>query len=189
MKTLYKKIIFSFAFISIISCKAQQFPLNTDIDDVPNYSYLKDLNNELSPYIGTYKANYEGNEIYLYITKQDQKLNEILSKKFYQDVLIVKFIIKNSLGQVLQDTQNGITSLNGIHSIGTKPNLGQVILYYKGTNCGVGWGKIVLKKLNATQISWLYGGNHSMIDDQSCPGNPDVTVYLPDEENLIFTKQ
>jgi len=58
----------------VFSCKAQQtYPLNSDYEEIPNNSYIKDLNNELAPYIGTYKANDQGNEITLFITKEDNK--------------------------------------------------------------------------------------------------------------------
>ncbi|KQT24228.1 hypothetical protein ASG22_09435 [Chryseobacterium sp. Leaf405] len=189
MKTLYKNIIFSLAFICVISCNAQQYPLNTLMENIPQGGYVKDLNNELNPYVGTYRTNFNGNEITLFITKQENKYTKRVNKTYFMDVLVMKYIIKNSSGQILQDTQNGVTQLNTIESIRSRPNQNTVILYYEGTNCGVGWGKIILKKINATQVSWFYGGNHSMINDQNCSGNPDTTIYLPDEETIIFTKQ
>lgn len=189
MKTLYNKIIFSLAIINIISCKAQQYPLNTLMENIPQGAYVKDFNNELNPYIGIYKTNFDGNEITLFITKQENKYTKRVNKTYFMDVLVIKYIIKNSSGQTLQDTQNNINQLNTIESIRSRPNQNTVILYYGGTNCGVGWGRIFLKRLSATQISWFYGANDTIIDDQNCLGNPDTTVYLPDEENIIFTKQ
>ncbi|KPE49717.1 hypothetical protein [Chryseobacterium indologenes] len=190
MKILTFKIAFFVILINVISCKAQQvYPLNTFMENIPEGGYVKDLNNELEPYIGVYKAVDQGNEITLFITKEENRLTKRVNKKFYRDALIVKFIIKNSSGQILQDTQNGITSLNNIHSLGTNPNLGAVILYYEGTNCGIGWGKIILKKLNMTQFSWTYSFNGSVITNENCSGNPDKTIYLPDTDGLIFTKQ
>jgi len=193
MKTLYSNIITVLVFTIIIFCKAQQtYPLNTDYDNVPNYSYLKDLNNELSPYIGTYKANHQGNEITLFITKEENKLTKRVDKQFYRDVLVVKYIVKNSSGAILQDTQNMILTDNtyfNIYSMGTRPTLGDVTLGYDGTNCGIGWGEIILKKLNATQISWDYRPNSSLIDSATCSPSTDKTVYLPVTKDLMFTKQ
>ncbi|MDR2235230.1 MAG: hypothetical protein LBE92_03825, partial [Chryseobacterium sp.] len=80
-------------------------------------------------------------------------------------------------------------SYNFIYSIGTKPNINSIVFIYSGTNCGVGWGKILLKKLNATEVSWTYRANSLVITDQNCPGNPDLTIYLPVTKDLIFTKQ
>ncbi len=175
---------------SIISCKAQQYPLNTDYDEVANNSYLKDLNNELDPYIGTYKADYNSKEITLYITKVNNKLEKRPQKIFYRDALVIKYTVKNSLGAILQDTQNNNLQTNGISSFRIRSYDGTVLLGYDGTNCRVGWGTIFLKKINTTQISWLYKPNDITILPGQCPGNPDLTIYLPETETpLIFTKQ
>ncbi|ASW73260.1 hypothetical protein IQ37_04070 [Chryseobacterium piperi] len=157
--------------------------------DLPNNAYLKDLNNELNPYIGTYTANFEGNQITLYITKKEKKLEKSSKVNYYMDALIVKYLIKNNSGTILQDTRNNNTEINSLYSIGTKPQFNQVVLSYYGTNCGVGWGKVNLKKINSTQLSWDYRPNSRVIDKARCPGNPDLTVYIPESQNLIFTKQ
>ena len=161
-------------------------PLNTALDNIPNNAQVKDLSNELNPYIGTYKANFGGNEITLYITKQENKLEKRFDKQFYRDALVIKYIVKNAVGVVLQSTQN--SSSNQLYSIGTKSSENAIILYYYGTNCGIGWGKVTLKKLNSTQISWSYDPNSTSVRDD-CPSNADKTVYLPVTDNLIFTKQ
>ena len=187
-----KNILFILILItSMIACKAQQtYPYNTDYDQIPNGSYLKDLNNELSPYIGTYKASYQGNEITLFITKQENK-NETrpLNKQFYRDALVVKYIVKNSLNNVLQDTYNNNIPNIELYSYRIRTNQNTIILYYSGTNCGVGWGDIYLKKINATQISWEYRPEDMVLTSENCSGNPDITIYLPEIKDLIFTKQ
>jgi len=176
-------------FVVLYSCKAQQtYPLNTNYNNITNYSYLKDLNNELDPYIGKYEASYNGNQITLYINKQENKLISYGEQKFYRDVLSIKFIIKNSSGVILQDTQSTNSQANQIYSLRINSQLG-VDLSYEGTNCSIGWGKIILKKLNATQISWEYRPNSLIIDSVTCPPSTDKTVYLPVTKDLIFTKQ
>lgn len=188
--TIFKTFLLLGLISSFLSCKAQQYPLNTDYDEVPDYSYLKDLNNELDPYIGTYKTNYNGKEVILYITKVNDKLEKRPQKVFYRDVLTIKYIVKNSSGTILQDTQNVNVQNNSISSYRIRSYDNSVILYYEGTNCRVGWGNIYLKKINATQISWLYQPTDRVILPGQCPGNPDLKIYLPETENpLIFTKQ
>jgi hypothetical protein len=67
-------ILLTFLIISV-SCKAQQtYPLNTDFDEIPTNSYLKDFNNELDPYVGNYTSTYQDKIITLYIIKENQKL-------------------------------------------------------------------------------------------------------------------
>ncbi|GAA5094949.1 hypothetical protein GCM10023210_27110 [Chryseobacterium ginsengisoli] len=188
--------ILTFA-VCLINCKAQQvYPLNTYYEDAPNYAYMKDLDNLLPQYVGIYKANYDGNQITLFITKEDMYLKDYGSgdRKFYRDVLHIKYTVKKiSNGAILQDNQTpnpNDPNLNKIISMGTNENDNNSIsLRYSGTNCGVGWGRITLKKINSTQITWSYYPNDSLFSNGDCPGSSDVTVYLPDTENLVFTKQ
>ncbi|MBW3522612.1 DUF6705 family protein [Chryseobacterium sp. NKUCC03_KSP] len=193
MKTIFlKTLIVIVLLISNISCKAQQLPLNTLMKDIPANAYVKDLDNELTPYIGKYKTNYQGNEITLFITKEENRPTKRMNKNFYRDALSIRYIVKNSSGIVLQNTQNmniGNQTYFNIVSIGTIPALGNVTLGYDGTNCGIGWGEIILKKLNPTQISWEYRPNSLVIDSATCPPSTDKTVYLPVTKDLIFTKQ
>ena len=185
-----KIITFLFVLVNLINCKAQQtFPLNTDYLTVPNNSYLKDLNNELSSFTGIYKGFFEGKEVTLYITKKEYDLEKRTKKTYYTDVLEIKFTIKNPSGIIVQNTQNTNLSINKIRSMGTKPQFNAVIFDYSGTNCNVGWGIISIRKINPTQIYWDYNPNSILLDAASCPGNPDTKVYLPVTKDLIFTKQ
>ncbi|AKK72126.1 DUF6705 family protein [Chryseobacterium gallinarum] len=183
------KILFFLFTISVFSCKAQQLPLNTSLKNIPMNAYVKDLNNELYQYTGAYKTNFQGKEIILHITKEENKLMDYGDQKFYRDALVIKYIVKNSSGTVLQDTKNNATSKIDFFSIGTKPDQNKITFSYSGTNCNVGWGKIILKKINDTQISWEYRPNDIILDDSKCPPGTDINIYLPETKDLIFTKQ
>ena len=193
MKTFFLKTsVILFIITCVISCKAQILPLNTSLDDIPANAHLKDLNNELLSYVGNYNTNFQGNNIYLFITKVEDKLEKSANKNYYTDALIIKYIVKNPSGIVLQDTQNMVLNdqtFFNIVSMGIRPASGSVTFYYDGTNCGIGWGKIILKKLNATQISWEYRPNSLIVDSVTCPPSTNKTVYLPVTKDLIFTKQ
>ncbi|CAD7810464.1 hypothetical protein CHRY9390_02183 [Chryseobacterium aquaeductus] len=194
MKKINNQLTLLFIVITtIISCKAQTLPLNTALDNITLNSYLKDLDNELTPYIGTYQSNVNGNQITLFISKQDHTYMSSSKYKYYQDILIVRYTIKNSVGVTLQSTQNvnfiNTTDKNLIHSISTRPNQNIVVLDYNGTNCEIGNGTIYLKMLNATQISWRYYAETVATSHDRCPPNVDKNIYLPEGENLIFTKQ
>lgn len=169
------------------SCKAQTvLPLNTSIMDIPNGAYVKDINNELDQFIGIYKANHNSNEITLYVTKQNDKQIKSGIITFYRDALVVKFTVKNSSGQVLQDTQNLASLDNDLYSMKIK-NPDKVSLAYEGTTCRVGQGLVYLKKLNASQLSWDYLPQEGY--NKNCPPGTNTTVYLPLALGLIFTKQ
>ncbi|MDY0930821.1 DUF6705 family protein [Chryseobacterium sp. CFBP8996] len=189
MKAAFFKYLVLSNLIITISCKSQTLPLNTLMDDIPQGAYVKDLNNELNPYIGTYKTNYNGNEIILFINKVEHKFEKRTNKDYFVDVLNVKYTVKNSSGLILQDTSNGNSSNIELYSIRVRSSANSVVFYYSGTNCKVGWGSIVLKKLNSTQLSWEYNPNSRILDEATCPSGTDTTVYLPVTEGLVFTKQ
>jgi hypothetical protein len=187
--TIFKTFFLTSLISAFVSCNAQ-LPLNTLMDNISANAHVKDLNNELNPYVGIYKANYQGREITLYITKVEDRLEQRSNKNFYRDALVIKYIVKNSSGVTLQDTQNNNTPNIELFSTRIRSYDNSVIFYYSGTNCGVGWGDVFLKKINTTQISWLYKPDHLTILPGQCPGSPDLTIYLPETENpLIFTKQ
>ncbi|WP_419870922.1 DUF6705 family protein [Chryseobacterium sp. CT-SW4] len=191
MKTIFTLFALT---MSLITCKAQQvYPLNTYYEDAPNYSYMKDLNNELTPYVGTYKATYNGNEVILVITKEDKKLlTRSNDRKYYKDVLNVKYTVKDiATGTVLDDNINPTgPDKKELMSMGTNPpDNNSIDLGYDGTKCGIGWGRITLLKINTTQFKWSYYPNSSIFSGNDCPDSKNIKVYLPHTKNLIFTKQ
>ncbi|WP_100075950.1 DUF6705 family protein [Chryseobacterium camelliae] len=186
---MMKSLLIYLGIMLMSFCQAQNLPLNTPFLSIPNRAYIKDTNNELNPYVGIYKANYNGNEISLFITKQEDKLEETGHKSYHVDVLLVKYIVKNSTGIVLQDTKNNNLYNIELYSTKIRPDKNAVHLIYSGTNCSVGWGDIYLKKISSTQISWEYRPNDVTTTAAKCPPNLDTTIYLPVTKDLIFTKQ
>ncbi|MDR2236636.1 MAG: hypothetical protein LBE92_10970 [Chryseobacterium sp.] len=181
-----KRLLFLGVLLVVFYCKAQQvFPLNTFTENVVPNGYVKDINNELDPFVGIYKTNFQDNEIILHISKMEYKLEKRAKKTYYSDVLIIKYIIKNAAGTILQSTQND----SEIRLYSNKVFQNTAIFYYMGTNCNVGNGKIYLKKTNTTELLWDYRPNSMILDQQNCPGNQDTKVYLPVTKDLIFTKQ
>ncbi|WET47660.1 hypothetical protein PYS58_13840 [Chryseobacterium indologenes] len=188
------KLISIFIAFSFLSCRAQQiYPLKTDYTEVPQNSYLKDSNNELDSFIGIWKGSFKGNLITLFVTKETQRLFNENQNKYYKDILSIKYVVKNSSGIVLQNTQdmnfepNQLT--HTIYSQWPENNGNSLLLYYGGTNCSVGWGSIILKRLNSSQISWEYRPNDIILDSKRCPPGTDINIYLPETKDLIFTKQ
>lgn len=149
--------------------------------------------NLLDAFVGTYRSTFQGNEITLYMVKKTHLLFERVNNKFYKDALSIRFIVKNSSGTILQDTQNMSLPIqqitHTIYSHWVEDNGNKVLLYYGGTNCGVGWGGIELIKINSTQLSWEYRPNDTILDNSKCPAGTDISIYLPETKDLIFSKQ
>ncbi|MFP3548770.1 hypothetical protein SB748_35870, partial [Rhizobium sp. SIMBA_035] len=76
----------------------------------------------------------------MFITKQENKLEKRVNIKFYRDALIVKYIVKDPAGNILQDTKNNNLPDIELYSTRIRSYDKSVIFYYSGTNCGVGWG-------------------------------------------------
>ncbi|HCM34050.1 DUF6705 family protein [Chryseobacterium sp.] len=188
-----RNILIILGIFAVVSCKAQEYPLKTDYTEIPSYSYLKDTNNELDSFIGTWKANYNNSTITLYITKEIHKLFDENQYKYYKDILSIKYVVKNSTESTLQSTQNmtipSSQLRHTIYSQWAENNGNTMLFYYGGTNCSVGWGSIKAKKINSTQISWEYRPNDIILDDSKCPPGTDINIYLPETKDLIFTKQ
>lgn len=189
MNILQTKMFFGLTLIILMSCKAQVLPLNTPFLNIPNGAYIKDTNNELDPYVGIYKTSFNGNEVTLFITKQENKLENTGQKSYYVDALIIKYLVKNSTGAILQDTQNNNGYNISLYSTKIRAGRNAVHLIYSGTNCSVGWGDVFLKKINPTQISWEYRPDDIVTTASKCPPTLDTKIYLPETKDLIFTKQ
>jgi hypothetical protein len=188
------KIIMILTLLANLSCKAQQeYPLlDTSPFDIPANTYMKDYNNQLDFYVGTWKASFDNKVYLLTITKQIKKMLDY--RNVYQDVLQVKYEVKTS-NEILTINSNigayvtNASDHHAIYSFGLKNNGSLAKLYYGGTNCGIGWGVIEFTKLNATQFNWKYSPNSSTINDDVCPPGQDLKIYLPITSNLVFTKQ
>ncbi|QIY92483.1 DUF6705 family protein [Chryseobacterium gallinarum] len=188
-----KNIIFISSILLIFSCKAQQqtFPLKTYAESVPVGSYFKDLNNELDFYTGTWTAIFQDKSITLKIVKQLKEPVKFFNKNYYRDQLFVRYEVKKN-GVILESTlDKSFTndSKLSVKSAYPDENGNKVTLLFSGGNCSVGIGTIVFKKINSTQFYWGYYPGTTTRIDTLCPPNNDYTIYLPETENLVFTKQ
>ncbi len=78
-----KQIFLIILSIITISCKAQIYPLNTSLDNLPDNAYLKDTNNELDQYVGLWKGNWGGKTLFLELKKVKYYYSG--NKPFYED--------------------------------------------------------------------------------------------------------
>lgn len=185
MKNIFLLSIILLSF----SCKAQQtYPLDTDYETVPNYSYLKDINNELVPFIGTWKATFDNKEITIKLDKVDHHYKKLGTNMYYKDVLFMRYNITNSQGTVIKSTMNLQVTQSGINSSTLFPN--QILsFYYIGGDCRFGWGGISLKLVDPTHLKWWYRPEGVILTNINCPNGADTTIYLPKTKDLVFIKQ
>ncbi|WP_028123628.1 DUF6705 family protein [Epilithonimonas tenax] len=134
------KYLLSILTFLTISCNAQIVSLETiaqcrATSNCPNYNYIKDINNSLSKYIGTWIGNYNGKTYELQFKK-------ILDEDFgvKSDMLKGRMRIKDSNGNIVYDTFNesddAKTKFSGF---GFQPNLKYYMMHFVGNSpfaCG-----------------------------------------------------
>ena len=190
-----KTILFLLGWLTItLSCKAQQIvPLDTYPTHIQNNDYLKDINNELDFFIGTYQTNYQGNTYTLYITKViKQPFYDGVSANYFQDVLSMRYTIKNSSGQTIEDTHNMTFAPNQrdftIYSLSSFDSSKLVAFFYSGIGCSIGNGSIIFKQISGNQFSFKYRPGEYLYPFD-CPNLTENDVKLPAVvDGIIFTK-
>lgn len=172
-----------------VSCKAQQYPLDTNYRTIPTNSYIKDLNNDYNKFVGTWKTILGSKEVYIYITKQENRHITILNKSYFSDVLLIKYEIFNN-NQVIESTKNINIENVGIISMGLEID-NSVIFRYSGGKCTVGWGMIDVSYIDSAHLKWNYIPQSTMLTNINCPDYPaGIKINLPYEPaDIIFTKQ
>ncbi|WP_123852271.1 DUF6705 family protein [Chryseobacterium shandongense] len=173
-------------FISMISCKAQTYPLRT-FTELPENAYLKDTNNELQYYVGTWKGTWNNKTIYITFKKITNQYNPNL--KYYKDFLIGKFKIVNSNGQILFDntsTSDNDAKITGgkFRKVDDKYSLG----YIDSDVCMDGYIMINFTDSAKSQLQWYYSDWTDIITPD-CPYYNANPFPEPLPKNIILTKE
>lgn len=184
MKNIFLTLVL---FISSIGLNAQTFPLRT-FTELPQNAYLKDTNNELIDYEGTWKGTWDGKTFYITFKKITNKYNPYL--KYYSDFLIGKFKVLDSGGQILFDNtsiSDDNAKINGskFRKIDDKYSLS----YLDPDLCSLSF-RISINFTDATKTKLQWKAKYFMeIFTSGCPyinGNP---FPQPIPKNVILIKQ
>lgn len=179
------------------SCKAQIYPLDTSILDVPNGAYIKDTNNELNQYVGLWKSTWQGKTIYLDLRKIKRKSTDFNGDFVYIDTIYGERKIINANGIVEIDR---ITNFDEIDPefVGTYinhiPMDYQTILFFPKNMCNK-MANLDVKFLNPqkTEMKMKFRYEPSFLEDNCQYHNlivngGDLPINFP-QEDVIFTKQ
>ena len=182
-----KNIITILLLLITFSCKSQIYPLRT-YTDVPDNSYLKDTNNELNDYIGTWKATWNNKTIFIYISKEINKYKLYT----YMDYLIIKFKVTDATGTVLFDNSNLTGDDVKIKGINFKNGQNKYYLTYVDQDLCMRSGFVDIEFTDSTKtnLKWHYGETENWID-QDCfyYGLPPAQRPDPLPKYAIFIKQ
>ncbi len=166
LKLLFMKNILILFIVCFINCKAQQqiVPLETKGIPVKN-TYYKDLNNDLDPYIGTWKGVFE-NKIFIITFSKYKNFNSLY--EYYKDRLVGKYKMLDSNGNELYSTYNLTDEDAKVISMGFvgSNNLNKLSLSF-GDICIDGEIHISFNNIQKTQIYWKYFTYQELVTDDS----------------------
>ena len=173
--------------VSSISCKAQTYPLRT-YTQLPTGAYLKDTNNELLAYEGTWKGSWDGKIIYLSFKKMVYYYKSTYG--YYADILIAKFKVTDLNGNNLFDNTN-LTDQNAkivggkFKKLNQKYSLG----YVDNDICGLnGFIEINFTDSTKTKLAWKFNEGSNLIT-KDCPYYNSAVFPQPLPKEIILTKQ
>lgn len=185
-----KKHFFIILFFICLFYNAQQtFPLRT-YTDVPSNSYIKDLDNELLSYEGTWKGTWNGKTVWVYLKRYKRYFTHLENRPYYNDVLIGKFKIVDSNGAILFDN-TGLPDSN-TKIVGSRffsiPNVRYDLNYIDPDLCNTTANiTINFTDSSKTQLNWVMNFDSNMITSACQYYNTAIPDSLPEE--IILTKQ
>lgn len=185
-----KKLVILIALHSLFMSCAQVYPLNT-YSEVPNNAYIKDIDNDLVPYEGTWKGTWNDKIIYIYFKRIKKLLDHKENNPYYKDVLVGKFKVSDISENVLFDNTNlsdNDTKIEGTRFF-TIPNKRYSLFYFDADICGMS-GDIYVNFLNGnfTQLNWKFVDTTDIITS-ACPYYNTNPFPEPLPANIILTKQ
>jgi len=122
--------------ISAFSCKAQIIPQNNAYVDIPYHAYIKDTENFLDNFVGTWQYQ-NGNEQFILTLS---KVSHFDYGRFYEDILIGEYKYVNSNGVTIVNTLADINNPNIIpleHNISGANSLVR-LENHKCLDCNIG---------------------------------------------------
>jgi uncharacterized membrane protein len=186
-----KSMLLALFFISVLSCKAQIVPVEKVIEYInanksypTGTTYIKDVNNLLDKYTGTWKGSLDGINYEIQVIKATTQFRE---RKI--DKLFIKMYITKTDGTVLEDTRalpiENLLVIQGSYLNGLVYNLDY---YGRNSKCGQS-GYVSMKVLENTGGKQLRIGaswDDILLSEGECTG-PRPKCILP--KRIILDKQ
>jgi len=184
-------------FLIALSCNAQIVPVEqlenfTKANGIPDGTYFKDINHLFDKYVGTWKGSYNNKEYTFYITKYTEVDTDF---KFSQDMILVRYLITNPDGSIVEDTRN-LPDDDGLVITGSEfsSKFESYYMRYGGreAKCGQN-GTLALRPKEGNQMTvclLLYGEYFDGWAGTDCPQGRVVSPFPHISKGLIWlTKQ
>ncbi|WP_166924639.1 DUF6705 family protein [Flavobacterium poyangense] len=187
-----KKIITLASLIIItLHCKAQQIvPVEKMIEyrdadtEIPDRTYLKDVNGLLDKYLGTWKGTYDSKSFTFVITKAKHDFLGISV-----DELQIRYLITTLSGEVIEDTRS-LPNADALVIQGDyiSKSLGYYVLNYfgKNTECGQSGEVFISTTKDNKQMKLFLAAYQGIIDGSKCPK---VAEQILPTKSMFLSKQ
>lgn len=188
-----KLLILGLIILTNLSCKSQSIlPLEEVIkyvnseNGIPkNITYIKDVNNILEKYVGTWKGIYNNRNYEFILTKYTSNYKNLL-----EDKLLMRYVISDVNGTIIEDTR-ALPDTSPYVIKGDYVDGSFYELYYGGKEslCGQK-GSIIIDiqpNSNNNLMRMLFLPQQEILSLKDCP-NGSATQIMP-LNNLILTKQ
>ena len=138
--------------ISIASCKAQIIAVEdykAYTQELEEGAYIKDINNVLDKFVGTWKGTYNNKNYEFIITKNTENFKYRPSIR--EDLLLMRYKITESSGSVIEDTLSLPNDSSFVMQNGYVAQTGSYVFSYIGREVACGQnGSTFMKILNNT---------------------------------------
>ena len=192
MKNMKKLLILGFIVLTTLSCKAQILPLEDVLkyidagNGIPkNITYIKDVNNVLDKYVGTWKGTYNNRSYEFRIVKVTNKPGRIT-----EDRLLMRYVISDVNGTIVEDTR-ALPETSPYVVEGDYYDRDVYFLYYGGKESLCGQiGHIIIDiqpNSNNNKMRLFFAQQQEILSLKDCP-NGSATQIMP-LTNLILDKQ
>lgn len=185
-------ILTIFAVLLSIACNAQvtisleQAAIYNKSDDgLPDdISYVKDTNNKLDQFVGTWKGNYEGKSYEVSFIK---KINYgEYSVKW--DKIIGRILIRDATGNIIYNSMNEPDDKTYFWGINFQNN--SYLMNFTSNSYCMDYGTVFLElsKTNFNQMNFYFHRSNETYDPAKCPNFETYKTILPPQE-ITLTKQ
>jgi hypothetical protein len=184
-----KTLFIGLLILSTIGCKAQIIAVesfNNYSNDLPDGAYIKDVNNVLGKFIGTWKGTYNNNNYQFRIVKYT-RISSVRNLKF--DKLLIRYKITDTNGTIIEDTTSVLNDSPYIINGSYYETNGTYVLHYQGRLYECGQNGDLFITVNSTNTTKMRLGLYvdgDMIGD--CPNGPAQQI-LPTTGGMELTKQ
>lgn len=181
MKITFKLLVL---FLGAINCYSQETIVALDhnyLYEIPNNTYVKDVNNSFLPYLGVWKTTVDDKDYFLKIVMIPHNQKTYPSgRTYYEDILVASYEVRDLSGGTLEGNLDDI-NLNTIkiRNVSYPVNNRLDFLYIDNDLCGLS-ADIVLTRnpSNPNVMTYIYSmTGPSFVDD--CPYDENASVPLP----------